>query len=68
MTIKHNNEDEQTHYVRCYMTDRWFSRIVGPLGRSYVLRRRLYTVEPRLSGFLDYPDFFSSLSFVINIY
>ena len=23
-------------YVKRYMTKRWFSRIVGPLGRSYV--------------------------------
>ena len=26
------------------------------------------TVEPRLSGFLDYPDFFSGPNFVMNIY
>ena len=38
VTIKNNNGDEQTRYVKCYMTDRWFSRIVGSLGRSYVLR------------------------------
>jgi len=25
------------------------------------------TVEPRFSGFLDYPDFFSSPNFVMNI-
>ena len=36
MTIKNSNEDEQTLYVKRYMTERWFSRIVGPLGRSYV--------------------------------
>ena len=36
MTIKKNNEDGQTHYVKFYMMDRW---IVGPLGRIYVLRR-----------------------------
>ena len=24
------------HYVKRYMTERWFCRIVGPLGRSYV--------------------------------
>jgi len=26
------------------------------------------TVEPRLSGFLDYPDFFSGPNLVMNIY
>ena len=26
------------------------------------------TVEPRLSGFLDYPDFFSGLNLVMNSY
>jgi len=26
------------------------------------------TVKPQLSGFLDYPDFFSSPNFVMNIY
>ena len=36
MTIKNSNEDGQTLYVKRYMTERWFSRIVGPLGRSYV--------------------------------
>ena len=35
MTIKNNNGDGQTLYVKRYMTDRWFSRIVGSLGRSY---------------------------------
>ena len=25
--------------MKRYMTDRWFSRIVGPLGRSYFLRK-----------------------------
>ena len=39
MTIKNNNEHGQTRYVKRYMTDTWFSRIVGSLGRSYVLRR-----------------------------
>ena len=24
------------HYVKRYMTERWFGRIVGPLGHSYV--------------------------------
>ena len=24
------------HYVKRYMTERWFCRIVGPLGHSYV--------------------------------
>ena len=38
MTIKNNNEDGQTGYVERYMTDRWFSRILEVLGRSYVLR------------------------------
>ena len=38
MTIKNNNEGGQTRYVERYMTDRWFSRIVGALDRSYVLR------------------------------
>ena len=38
VTIINNNGDEQTRYVKCYMTDRWFSWIVGSLGRSYVLR------------------------------
>ena len=33
-----NNRDGQTPYVKCYMTDRWFSMIDGSLGRSYVLR------------------------------
>ena len=28
----------------------------------------IYTVEPRLSGFLDYPDFFCGPNFVRNIY
>ena len=41
MTIKNNNKDGQTRYVKRYMTDRWFSRIVGALGRSYVLYRHL---------------------------
>ena len=36
MTIKNSNEDGQTHYVKRYMKERWFTRIVGPLGRSYV--------------------------------
>ena len=38
MTIKNNNEHEQKRYVERYMTDRRFSRIVGSLDRSYVLR------------------------------
>ena len=38
MTIKNNNGDGQARYVKRYMTDRWFSRIVGSLGRSHVLR------------------------------
>ena len=33
MTIK-SNEDGQTRYVKHYMTDRWFPRIVGSVGRS----------------------------------
>ena len=36
VTIKNSNEDGQTHFVKRYMIERWFSRIVGPLGRSYV--------------------------------
>ena len=36
MTIKNSNEDGQTHFVKRYMIERWFTRIVGPLGRSYV--------------------------------
>ena len=36
MTIKNSNEDGQTLYVKRYITERWFSRIVGPLSRSYV--------------------------------
>ena len=36
MTIKNSNEDGQTHFVKRYMGERWFSMIVGPLGRSYV--------------------------------
>ena len=45
MTIKSNNEDGQTRYVKHYMTDKWFSGIVGSLGHSYVLRhpRSTYT-------------------------
>ena len=39
MMIRKNNEDGQTHYVKFYLMDRWFSRIVGPLGGNYVLRR-----------------------------
>ena len=39
MTIKDNNEHGQTRYVKRYMLDSYFSRIVGSLGRSYVLRR-----------------------------
>ena len=39
MAIKNNNKDGHTHYMKRYMTDREFSRIVGPLGRSYILRR-----------------------------
>ena len=31
MRIKINNGDGQTRYVKRYMTDRWFSRIVGSL-------------------------------------
>ena len=38
MTIKNNNEHGQKRYVERYMTDRRFSRIVGSLDRSYVLR------------------------------
>ena len=38
MTIKNNNGDGQTRYVKSYMANRWFSRIVGSVGRSYVLR------------------------------
>lgn len=38
MTIKSNDEDGQTRYVKRYMTDIWFSRIVGSLGRNCVLR------------------------------
>ena len=38
MTIKNNNGDGQTRYVKRYMTDRWFFRIVGSLGGSNVLR------------------------------
>ena len=33
MTIK-SNEDGQTRYVKHYMKDRWFPRIVGSVGRS----------------------------------
>ena len=36
MTIKNSNDDGQTHYVKRYMTQGWFSRMVGRLGRSYV--------------------------------
>ena len=36
VTIKNSNEDGQTHFVKRYKIERWFSRIVGPLGRSYV--------------------------------
>ena len=36
VTIKNSNEDGQTHFVKRYMIERWFTRIVGPLGRSYV--------------------------------
>ena len=47
ITIKNNSEDEQTRYVKRYMTDgqmdRWFSRVVGSLGRSYVLRHTRHT-------------------------
>ena len=34
----YNNGDGQTRYVKRYMTDRLFSRIVGSLGRRYVVR------------------------------
>ena len=37
--LKNNNGDGQTQNVKRYMTDRRCSRIVGPLGGSYVLRR-----------------------------
>ena len=36
--IKNNKGDGQTLNVKHCMTDRWFSRILGSLGRSYVLR------------------------------
>ena len=36
--INKNNGEGQTHYVKCYRMDRWFSIIRGSLGRSYVLR------------------------------
>ena len=36
MTFKNSNEDGQTHFVKRCIIERWFSRIVGPLGRSYV--------------------------------
>ena len=36
MTIKKSNEDGQTHFVKRRLIERWFSRIVGLLGRSYV--------------------------------
>ena len=35
-TIKRSNEDGQTHFVKRCMIERWFFRIVGPPGRSYV--------------------------------
>ena len=38
MTIKNDKEDGKTCYVKRYLKDRWFSRIVGSLGRSEVLR------------------------------
>ena len=38
MTVKNRNEDGQTRYVKRYLTDKLFSRIVGSLCRSYVLR------------------------------
>ena len=31
--------DRRLYYVKFYMMDRWFSRIVGPLGRNYILSR-----------------------------
>ena len=37
--LKNNNGDGQTQNVKRNMTDRRCSRIVGPLGGSYVLRR-----------------------------
>ena len=32
------SENVAEKIMKRYMTDRWFSRIVGSLGRSYVLR------------------------------
>ena len=37
--LKNNSGDGQTQNVKRNMTDRRCSRIVGPLGGSYVLRR-----------------------------
>ena len=36
MTITNSNEDGQTHFVKRRLIERWFSRIVGLVGRSYV--------------------------------
>ena len=35
------------HYVKRYMTERWFCRVVGPLGRSYITIALQLKVKPK---------------------
>ena len=40
----------------------------GKVNPVQIAKIIIITVEPRLSGFLDYPDFFCGPNFVLNIY
>ena len=37
----------ERHYVKRYMTERWFCRVVGPLGRSYITIALQLKVKPK---------------------